>query len=101
MPAKIKRVFSKIWIYCSLILLASGNSYSGNSLQDFAIISQYEAPVEIYIAKEIITLDPSKPNATAVAVEGKRIVATGTQKEVQAAIGNQPFKLHDTYKDKV
>jgi hypothetical protein len=101
MPAKIKRVFSKIWIYCSLILLASGNSYSGNSLQDFAIISQYEAPVEIYIAKEIITLDPSKPNATAVAVEGKRIVATGTQKEVEAAIGNQPFKLYDTFKDKV
>lgn len=101
MKTNKKGIISKIWIYPFLTLLASSNSYSGNSLQDFAIISQYETPIEIYIAEEIITLDPNKPDATAVAVKGKRIIATGTQKEVEAAIGSQPFKLNDTFKDKI
>ena len=38
----------------------------------------------IYRAKEIITLDPARPTATAVAVLGDRILAVGTVDELKA-----------------
>lgn len=50
------------------------------SLQDVA--SQFDrkalARVTIFRAKEIITLDPDRPSATAVAVLGDRILAVGS-----------------------
>jgi predicted amidohydrolase YtcJ len=42
------------------------------------------------VAKEIVTLDPDKPSAGAVAVFGDRILAVGKLDEVSVAAGDQP-----------
>lgn len=55
----------------------------------------------IYRAKEIVTLDPAKPTATAVAVIGDRILAVGTVDELQAAAGGQPYAIDDSFAGKV
>ena len=57
--------------------------------------------VTIYRAKEIVTLDPAKPTATAVAILGDRIQAVGTVDELQAAAGGQPTTVDDTFAGKV
>lgn len=55
----------------------------------------------IFRAKEIITLDPGRPTATAVAVLGDRILAVGSLEELKAAAGGQPYIIDDTFADKV
>ena len=55
----------------------------------------------IYVAKEIVTLDPAKPSTQAVAVVGSRILGTGSLDELKAAVGEQEFRIDETFKDKV
>ena len=87
--------------YLSLWGLATSSANAGNPLQDFALASEYEVPIELYVAKEIVTLDPKNPKVTAVAVQGKRIIATGSRNEVETLIGSTKYKLNETFKDKV
>jgi len=72
------------------------------SLQD--IVDQFKTNLPratIFRAKEIVTLDPAKPKATAVAVIGDRILAVGSVEELKAAAGGQPFVIDETFADKV
>ena len=55
----------------------------------------------IFRAKQIITLDPAKPAASAVAVLGDRILAVGSVEELKAAAAGQPYVVDDTFADKV
>ncbi|MEW6112424.1 MAG: amidohydrolase [Thermodesulfobacteriota bacterium] len=58
-------------------------------------------PVTVYTAKKIVTMERTNPEATALAVAGKRILAVGTLDEVKAALGDFPFMVNDTFKSKV
>ena len=58
-------------------------------------------PVTIFLAERIVTMEPANPTATAVAVEGDRIVAAGTPDEVKAALGARAFRIDETFRDKV
>lgn len=73
------------------------------SLQDLAgkVAAEPLPRVTIYKAREIITLDPARPKAEAVAVVGDRILATGTLAELKAVIGDQEFAVDDSFADKV
>jgi predicted amidohydrolase YtcJ len=57
--------------------------------------------IVIYPAREIITLDPSKPEVEAVAVVDDRILATGSLRELTAAVGDQPYRIDRTFEDQV
>lgn len=71
------------------------------TLQDMGGIMQGAPQVTIYTAKEIITMDPSRPKADAVAVVNGKIIAVGTREEVGKAVGSQPARLDKTFNDKV
>jgi len=58
-------------------------------------------PVAVYTAKKIITMERSNPEATAVAVAGKRILAVGSLEDVKAALGDRPFTVNDTFQAKI
>ena len=47
-----------------------------------------EKAVTLVVNADIVTMDPKKPSADAMAVSGDRIVAIGTEAEVRKAIGN-------------
>ena len=57
--------------------------------------------VTIYTAKKILTMERGNPEATAVAVAGKRILAVGSLDEVKAALGDVKFTVNDTFQSKV
>jgi predicted amidohydrolase YtcJ len=57
--------------------------------------------VRLYPARRIITLDPERPFAEAVAVGARRILAVGTRGEVEDALGDRAFTLDDRFGDKV
>ncbi len=81
-------------------LLASGQS---PTLQDIGgKASEFTLPeIKIYTAKEIVTLDTTKPTAQAVAVVGDRILATGTLAELKTAAGDQKYSIDNTFAEKV
>ncbi len=58
------------------------------------------APITVFTARKIITMERGAPEATAVAVAGKRIVAIGTLDQVKAALGAQAYTIDETFKDK-
>lgn len=64
--------------------------------------SMVEAPMAtIFTAKEIVTLDPARPSAQAVAVVNGRILWTGSLDEVKAVLGSQPYVIDRSLEDRV
>lgn len=57
--------------------------------------------VTVYPARKILTMDRSRPEASAVAVRGQRIIAVGSVGEVEASLAGEDFGRDDTFKDKV
>jgi len=55
-----------------------------------------EAPLVIYTAKKIITMERGNQEATAVAVSGKQIVVAGSLDEVKKFLGDQPYRSVST-----
>ena len=80
------------------LALAQGeiNSTIGRSLGHKA-----DAAVTIFLAKKVLTMEPGNPEATAVAVSGKRIVAVGSVAEVKAALGNTKYLVDQTFAGRV
>ncbi len=58
-------------------------------------------PVTVYTAKKILTMERSNPEAAAVAVAGKRILAVGSLEDVKAALGDRQFTVNETFNSKV
>ena len=85
-----------------VILLTANNGWSESvTLQDIVRFSEPLPTATIFVAKEVVTLDPDKPSVTAVAVVGDRILATGSLEELKTAAGDQPYKVDNTFVDKV
>lgn len=78
-----------------------GFAQTTTSLQDLSDIMVAPPEVTIYTAKEIITLDPARPAAKAVAVVGGRILAVGSLDEVKAVVGDQEAKVDSTFDSSV
>ncbi len=74
---------------------------NGQTLQDIGSNFQSAPQVTIYTAREIITMNPARPKAEAVAVVNGKILAVGTREELGKLIGDQPTRLDKTFNDKV
>lgn len=83
-------------VYFSSLLFAQGIS-----LQDIVKTTKPLPKVTIYTAKEIVTLNPNKPNASAVAVSNGRILAVGSLEELKLAAGDQLYEVNNEFKDHV
>jgi predicted amidohydrolase YtcJ len=72
-----------------------------SSLSDVGRMMNVSNPVTIYVARDIVTLDSSRPGAEAVAVVNGRILACGSLEELKTLVGGQPFVIDTTFEDKV
>jgi hypothetical protein len=88
-------------VVCVAALAVGSADAETFTLQDIVAATAPLPEATIYVAKEVVTLDPNKPTASAVAVVGDRILATGTLEQLQAAAGDQPFTVDETFSDKV
>lgn len=59
------------------------------------------APITIYTAKKILTMEPSAPNATALAVRDGMILGVGSQADLQPWIANGDYQVVTEFKDKI
>jgi predicted amidohydrolase YtcJ len=76
-------------------------SSSAQTLQDIGSNLQAAPVVTIFTAKEIITMDPKKPKAEAVAIVNGKVLAVGTQAELTEMIGQQPMEINRTFANHV
>ncbi len=67
------------------------------SLQELGQKLESLPEITIYQAKDIITMNPDKPKAHAVAVAGDRILAVGSTEELVKAAGKQPYKIDTSF----
>ena len=79
----------------ALCLAALGIFFSTTSL------AQDAASIVVYTAREIVTLDPSRPTVQAVAVEENRIVATGSLAEIQRSLSGQTLTIDSRFDELV
>lgn len=84
-----------------LVLLTNSCGKVDNNKQYADQDDSASASIAIFTAKEIVTLDPDKPLARAVAVQGERIVATGSLAEVKAALGDTTFSVNPVFENNV
>ncbi|MEQ5787608.1 amidohydrolase [Erythrobacter sp. NFXS35] len=71
-----------------------------SSLQDIGGSALTSPAATIYIAREVVTLDPVRERAAAVAVVGDRIGWVGSLEEVIAALGSQSYSIDRRFADK-
>ena len=57
--------------------------------------------ITVYVAKKIITMDSTNPEATAVAVRGNRVVAVGSMADLKPWLDQHPHEIDLTFSDKV
>jgi predicted amidohydrolase YtcJ len=55
----------------------------------------------VFVAKRVITMDPTRPNAEAVSVCEGRVVAVGSLDEVRVGLGTSPFTVDRRFEDLV
>jgi len=80
---------------------AVGPALADGSLDETLASGLATASVTIFVAKKIVTMERDNPTATAVAVEGDRIVAAGSLDDVKAALGARAYRIDQTFAGKV
>jgi predicted amidohydrolase YtcJ len=60
-----------------------------------------ESEIVVYTAREIVTLDESRPQVEAVAVDADRIIATGSVDEIRRKLRGRRFRIDHRFKDHV
>ncbi|MDP5216972.1 amidohydrolase [Ruegeria sp. 2205SS24-7] len=71
------------------------------SLQDLGEQLEALPEITVYTARRVITMEGNEPNIDAVAVVGDRVLAAGSRDEIVDRIGQQPFRVDETFADKV
>lgn len=97
-----RRRFVEGSLVSAVALAVAGRAEAqATSLQDVGDLALGEHKTTVYTAREIVTLDPRRASATAVAVIDGRIAWVGTREEVVAALGTRPYRIDTTFADKV
>ncbi len=95
MPASTPLRLYRMILLC--LLQAAAATAQDAPPQDFARATAALPGMTIYRAREVVTLDPARPTAQAVAVVGDRILAVGELEELKKAAGKQPYTVSDVF----
>ncbi len=99
-----RRAFLRLLSGASVAALVTAQrsaTASTTNLQDLTGQSVPLPETTVYVARSVITMDPAAPRAEAVAVVGDRIAAVGSRDDIVGLIGDQPFRVDETFADKV
>jgi len=66
-----------------------------------AVAAESETPITVFVAKKIITMDPTRPTATAVAVRDGKILGVGSLQDLDPWLKTHKHTVNSQFKDKV
>jgi len=64
-------------------------------------MSKDTGKLKIYTAKRILTMDPGRPFATAIAINGDKIVSVGTLESLKPYMDRHPYEIDDSFQDNI
>jgi predicted amidohydrolase YtcJ len=79
-------------IACALLALA---------MTTRAAAQEPPGAITVFTAKKIVTMDPTRPTATAVAIRGREILSVGSLADLQPWLKAQPHRIDTRFEDKV
>lgn len=87
---------------CSSLIAAIGTTVGLFGIAEAASTTVNQSPVTVFVAKKIITMDPSWPEATTVAVQDGKILSVGrTMADIEPWLKNRKYTVDETFKDKI
>jgi predicted amidohydrolase YtcJ len=84
-----------------LVSLGTRAAHGQGDLNVLFAPSAADGPTRVFIARAIHTMEGVNPRATAVAVQGSRILAVGSLEEVQKALADRRFTLDERFSRRV
>jgi hypothetical protein len=89
-------------IACAMAVTANAASVPSPDHPDWAAALKAEgAPITVYTAKKIYTMDPGRPEANAIAVLDGKVLSTGTIESMKPWLSRYKYTVDDTLKDKI
>jgi predicted amidohydrolase YtcJ len=92
-----KGLYGKKWAAASLHVASVGLALMATSVAAQDVPSQ----TTVFVAKKIVTMDPTRPTATAVAVRDGRILGVGSVADLEPWLKSGPHVIDERFKDKV
>ena len=87
--------------YAAIITLTLSGCGDLNDTAPGAESGPSPSEIIIYQAREVITMDSDRPNATAIAVTGGVILAVGSLEEVIAVVGQSNYQINSEFGNNV
>jgi predicted amidohydrolase YtcJ len=66
-----------------------------------ALAQNQPGPITVFVARKIVTMDPTLPTATAVAVRDGQILSVGSLQDLEPWLKNSGHRIDEQFKDKV
>ena len=85
------RSFIQSTLFVSLIMCAASQ----------ASAQENSGSITVFTAKKIITMDPTRPSATAVAVRDGKILSVGSLQDLQPWLKDKKYTVNNQFKDKI
>lgn len=67
----------------------------------YAAVPQAIEEITVFVAKKIITMDPTRPAATAVAVKDGKIIGVGSLKDLEPWLKSNKYTVNSQFKEKI
>ena len=71
------------------------------ALGSVSAAAQDKGAITVFVAKEIVTMDPGWPAGTAVAVRDGRVLSVGTLDDLKPWLDKSPYTIDRTFADKI
>lgn len=85
----------------AVAIAGSGATPTADNPQWASALSADGAPITVYRAKKIYTMDPGRPEANAIAVLDGKVLSTGTMESMQPWLSRYQYTVDDRLRDKV
>lgn len=92
---------SALGMGAAIVATSGRGAAQTESLSELAASLSTAPAATVFTAREVVTLDPGRPTARAVAVVGGRILWVGSLDEVVRILGAQPYTVDRTFADQV
>ena len=94
--------FACLLIACATVMTANAQSAPSPDHPEWAAaLKAAGTPITVYTAKKIYTMDPGRPEATAIAVLDGKVLSTGTLESMKPWLSRYKYTVNDTLKDKI
>ena len=104
LPEPLKRTTSRLATFIGALGLAAGGALADGTASHpewLEALSAEGQPITVFTAKKIYTMDPGRPEASAIAVLDGKVLSTGTLESMMPWLSRYDFTVDDSLAGKI